>query len=194
MGAVRPTCAPEFPGGGAGQGMASSTKVAPASTTPARPRRPLLTRFERCLKMLIPSLRAAAAEHPTGEPVVWPLVMQEPAGPARMRMRAILGRRPATHWRREGALAPRTERWSHLANHPSAEGEAGDDWEVVRRGLVAALGRILGDRGSFARPGVDPLDPLDERVADKDVVDQLAAATEHAAEATLLVISGRANL
>ena len=63
---------------------------------------------------------------------------------------------------------------------------AGDDRKVIRRGFVTALGGVLRDRARFARPGVDLFNALHERVADEDVVDQLAAAAEHAAEATVL--------
>jgi hypothetical protein len=67
----------------------------------------------------------------------------------------------------------------------SLQAKAGDDRKVVGCGLVAAGGRVLGDRGRFARAGVDPLDLLHERLADEDAINELAAAAEHAAKATV---------
>jgi hypothetical protein len=73
-----------------------------------------------------------------------------------------------------------------ICGSDSLESEAGDDREMIRGRLVATSARILRDGRRLAWAGVDVLDALHKGVTDEYVVDQLAAAAEHAAEAPLL--------
>ncbi len=57
---------------------------------------------------------------------------------------------------------------------------------MVRGRFITALGGVLGDRRRLLAAGVDVSYRVHQRVADEDVVDELAPAAEAAAEASFL--------